>query len=372
MTRDHSTRFLRRRATAAIASVLAGAAAPAWAYDFNLGGEVEGKVNAVFTAGTAIRADSPDPAVYGTLSAARVGVAPGQLGGNSGGSNLNFERGSPISTVVKGLVDVELKRNDAGIFVRGVAWYDFALNNYDRPYGNTPNSFAQNAPLSDTGFAQDAKFQNAEVTDAFVFGKLPLEQYGTLDVRVGRQVVTWGVSQFIAGGINVVNGVNLPATLRPGALPEEGRVPVAMVYANFASTQSWGIDGWYQFEYRSGVLNGCGTFFAIPNYAPPGCNFVNVLGGQGVTDPVALATGLYPKRLGDLEASDAGQWGVSARYRAESLATEFRVYATNFHSRAPLLGITNANVNGTYGTFNPNNPRPPTRGSRVPTGSSTR
>lgn len=83
------------------------------------------------------------------------------------------------------------------------------------------------------------------------------------------------------------------------------------------------------------------------------------------SDPIALATGLYAHRGDDVDAKEQGQWGVSVRYRAASMNTEFRAYAMNVHSRAAFISVTNPNVNGTYGTFNPPRLTDPTANTQL-------
>jgi hypothetical protein len=326
---------------------------PAGAMGFKLG-SIDGRLAGTFTLGTSVRTESPDSAVLGTLSTARVGQPPGQLGGNAGGSNLNFEKNRPFSTVLKGFMDLELKRENLGLFVRGKGWYDYELEEGSRAYGNAPNGFRQNVPLSDNGFAREAKFSGLQFADAYAFGKFQPGQSYNLDVRLGRQVVSWGVAQTIPGGINVVNPVDFAALARPGLQPEETRVPNGMLYANLAAPGGWGVDGWYMYEFRANVLNGCGTFFAVAQFTPTGCNYVSVLGGAGVNDPTALESGRFPKRNSDVLPSDGGQWGLSARYRFASLNTELRAYTMNFHSRGAFIGVVNPNIAGAGGGYGAN------------------
>jgi hypothetical protein len=311
------------------------------------GGGIEVRLSGAATAGTMIRTESPDPAVLGTQSTARIGHPPGQLGGNAGGSDLNFRRGRPVSTVAKLVADLEIRRDNLGVFLRAKAWHDFELEDGDRPYGNTLNGFRQNAPLSDRGFDPAARFSNARLADAFAFGRFPVGDGSSLDLRAGRQVVNWGVAQLVGGGVNAVNPLDLPAQGRPGALPQEGKVPVGMVYANLAGSQDWGMDGFVQYEFRPTVLPGCGTFFITSNFLPTGCNYASVLGS--VDDATALAAGAYPKRSPDVDARDSGQFGLSLRYKASALSTEMRAYALNYHNRTPNVRVTNPNIAGGYG-----------------------
>lgn len=336
------------------ALTLALAAQPALALDFKLPDEVQASLKGTVTLGTAVRTESPDPAVLGTLSTARVGLPPGQLGGNAGGNDLNFEKNRPVSTVLKGLFDFEVKKQDFSLFVRAKAWYDQELEKGDRPYGNIPNGFAQNVPLSDEGFDPHARFSNALIEDVYINNKFKLGEVDG-EWRAGRHVVNWGVVQFTGGGVNIVNPVDVPATLRPGAVvPDETRIPVGMFSGSLALSPNASLEGWTQIEFRHNVLAPCGTFTAVANYAPTGCNYVSVLGGAGVNDPAALASGRYPKRNADAEAGNWGQFGLSFAYRLPQLGTELRAYAANYHSRAPSIRVTNPNIGGGFGTLGAN------------------
>lgn len=340
-------RLLGTRSGLAVAAALAAGSASA--LDFTVGDGIEGRVSGTVTAGTLIRTEAPDPGLYGSLAGARIGASTGQLNANAGSSDLNFVQNAPVSTVIKGVADLELKKGDIGAFTRLMAWQDLELFNGNRPYGNSVNGFAQGVPLSDSGFAREATFSNAMFTEAYLFGKTKLDSGATLNGRVGEQTLNWGAAQFTGGGINVINPFNLPALQRPGALPQEGRVPVGMASASLASGGNWGVDGFVQYEFKATVLPGCGTFYGMPNYAATGCTYVSVL--PSLNDPSALSSGRYPHRNPDTPASDAGQFGVSLRYALPELNTELRGYAMQYHSRAPSIRVTNPNVGGTYGTL---------------------
>jgi len=126
-----------------------------------------------------------------------------------------------------------------------------------------------------------------------------------------------------------------------------------MIYGNLASGREWGVEGYVQYEFRPTVLPGCGTFFQTTNYAPTGCNYVPVLGGApfNINDPTAFTTGQYVHRNPDVNARDSGQKGVSLRYSATELNTDFRAYAMNYHNRMPSIRVTNPNVAGGYGAL---------------------
>lgn len=338
-----------RLPAAAVLFPLASLTQQALAFDFKLDNGVEGALNVTATIGTMLRTEAPDPNLYGALGGPLVGAAPGLLNNYGNSSDLNFEKNKPVSTVIKGMADLRLQREKAGIFLRLMAWNDFELKGGDRPYGSIVNGFKQNSPLSDQGFDKEARFSNAIVSDAYFFGQSDLGNGSNLSGRIGRQRLNWGVAQFVAGGINVINPGNNAGQQRPGSLPEESRLPVGMVYGNLDVGKQWGAEVFVQYEFQPTAQAGCGTFFVTANFLPTGCGFVNVLASAANTDAKMLAAGTYLHRDADKLARDSGQFGVSLRYSAESIMTEIRGYAMNYHSRTPSMTGVNANVGGTYG-----------------------
>ena len=316
---------------------------PTGAWADELGAGVQVSVQGVATFGTSLRTEDPSAEVLGGKSSARVPGAPtGQLapGSSAGGSDLNFSAGRPLSTVLKAMVGVDLRQQHTGLFVRGNAWHDLTLKNSDRAYGNFPNGFAQNVPLSDAGFAPEAQFANLQWMDVYGYTRLDVGAVSALDVKFGRQYLHWGHSRFFAGGINSINPYNYAAAARPGATGEEARLPVGMLYGKLQSSDASTLDGFVQYESRTHVLPGCGTFYAFANYAATGCGFVNALPNQ--TDPSALAQGTYIHRAEDVLAASSGQFGASWQWTPSDTAASVRLYAMRYHSRAPSIRVTNA------------------------------
>ena len=162
--------------------------------------------------------------------------------------------------------------------------------------------------------------------------------YTPIDVRLGRQVVSWGESTFILGGVNSINPVDVNAFRRPGAEIKEGLLPVNMAYVNVGLTEFLSMEAFYQLEFQETVIPGCGTYFAFNDYAPEGCDKVILSGAS--TDALALAGGAVLSRDvdGNRAAKDDGQFGIAFRYMSEALGdTEFGFYAMNIHSRLPVV-----------------------------------
>ena len=158
--------------------------------------------------------------------------------------------------------------------------------------------------LNDDGFNDYAKFSGIELLDAFIYGEFELgDMY--LDARLGRQVVSWGESTFIRGGINAINPIDVAAFRRPGAEIKEGLLPVSMLYANLAVTDTLSAEAFYQLKFEETAIDGCGTFFSANDLTAEGCDTLT-LGAAAVTlgppifpagfdDAAALANGFFRK-----------------------------------------------------------------------------
>jgi len=257
--------------------------------------------------------------------------------GNFEDGNANFSKGDAFSQVFKGSHDLQMSYQNFGGFVRGKYWYDTALNDNNVDYGHTPTATigtSANDPLSvnqagdsrldDSEFNDLSKFSGAQILDAFVYGEFTILNM-PLDIRLGKQVVSWGESTFIMGGVNAINPVDVNGFTRPGAEIKEVLLPVNMAYSNLGLSESLSFEAFYQLEYQESVLPGCGTYFSPNDYISDGCN---------VLDLTAQNASL--QRSKDSTPDSDGQFGLSFRYVSEALFdTEFGLYFMNIHSRTP-------------------------------------
>lgn len=315
---------------------------PAHALEFSLG-DVEGRFDSNISVGASWRMGDRDPSL---ISALNGGKATGNAVNDDG--NLNFNKNDSFSKIFKGVHDLSLSYDNVGAFVRGKYWYDFELKDESQRWGNGPSGYATNKPLNDDGFNDYAKFSGAEILDAFVYGNFDLgEMPGT--VRLGRQVVSWGESTFIQGGINAINPIDVAAFRRPGAEIKEGLLPVNMLFGSLGVTDNLSAEAFYQLEWEETAIDGCGTYFSTVDYIAQGCDKLTlgsaaVLSGfpQFASDSAANAAGFFVERGADIEAKDEGQFGLAFRYFAEELnSTEFGFYYMNYHSRLPVAsGVT--------------------------------
>ena len=260
--------------------------------------------------------------------------------GTTDDGNLNFNKGETFSKIIKGVHDIQLSKDNFGAFVRFKYWYDQELKDGSRPHGNSGNGYIPGEALSDKGFENNSKFSGIALLDAYIYSAFDIGEV-PVDLRLGRQVVSWGESTFIQGGINSIDPFDVAALRRPGAELKEGLLPVGMAYANLGLTENMSIEGFYQYEWEKTQIDGCGTYFAGADFAASGCNYVTV----AVDDRTAMAGGFYAERQDDLEPDDNGQYGIAVRYYSPELNdTEFGLYYQNIHSRVPLINAVRTKV----------------------------
>lgn len=316
-----------------LASTLAG---PAFGVSFNIG-EIEGSFDSSLSVGASWSTAGRNKDLIGVNNGGKG------LSQTSDDGHLNFDKGDSFSKIFKGIHDLELKYGDTGIFVRGKYWYDFALQNEDLDFKNVSNDNRK----------EGAKSSGGQILDAFVYHNYTIaDQPG--NVRLGKQVVSWGESTFIGGGINSINPIDVSAFRRPGAEIKEGLIPVNMFYVSQTLTDNLSAEAFYQLEWDQTVVDNCGTFFSQPDVIADGCsNNLRVLNKRSTIPGAALPTlnalgvdvnneGVLVKRGGDRDARDSGQFGVAMHYNFEPLDTEFGAYFMNYHSRAPIFSATGA------------------------------
>ena len=326
-----------------LASTLAG---PAFGVSFNIG-EIEGSFDSSLSVGASWSTAKPDRNLIGVNNGGKG------LSQTSDDGHLNFKRGETFSKIFKGIHDLELKYGDTGVFVRGKYWYDFELKDENREFKD----------ISDHNRKEGAKSSGGQILDAFIY-----HNYSIADapgsVRFGKQVVSWGESTFIGGGINSVNPIDVSAFRRPGAEIKEGLIPVNMFYVSQSLTDNLSAEAFYQLEWDQTVTDNCGTFFSQPDVIADGCSdnlrllgkrsTVAAGGGLPVLNNFGVdinEEGVLVKRGADRDARDSGQFGVAMHYNFEPLDTEFGAYFMNYHSRAPIFSATGASA-ATYAAAN--------------------
>lgn len=296
-------------------------------------------------------------------------IQPGNMLGGFGQSavaddgNLNYDKGDMTSLVFRGVHDLHIanKSGTTGAFVRFNYWYDDVLENKNVRHGHTANNYIPNTKLNTSAFDSYAKGKGVNLLDAFVYTSFDLGQM-PVDLRVGRQVLSWGESTFIQNGVNAINPADVNALRRPGAELKEALLPVGMVSLSLGLTENLSFDAFMMYEWDYTKLDGCGTYFSsVDILGGPGCNKVTLNPQVGANtifgDRESIDAGLYVARAGDIKASDSGQFGLSFRYYSLDMDAEFGFYYMNVHNTAPIISAydwrTPAMSNNVVSTLGP-------------------
>ena len=324
-------RFWRQVKLPLAVSLVSTLAGPAWGVSFNIG-EIEGQIDSELSIGASWSTAKADRKLIGANNG---GKGQSQI---SDDGRLNFKRGETFSKIFTGIHGLELKYGDSGVYVRGKYWYDFELQDDSRPF----------KPVSDSGRKASAQSAGAQWLDAYAYHNYAIaDQPGA--VRLGKQVVNWGESSFIGGGINAINPTDVAAYRRPGTEYKDGLVPVNLFYISQNLTDNLSAQAFYQLDWEQSETDNCGTFFSQSDVTADGCDgnyrVMSKRSALNVADLSALTSagvdvngeGVLVRRGADRDARNSGQFGVAMHYVFESLDTDFGAYFMNYHSRDPIL-----------------------------------
>ncbi len=326
----NASRPMRNPLRLAVRSALAAALiapATAAAIDFSAGGW-NGSLNTTVSYGQLWRAGSRDPALIGTANGGR-GRSP-----NIDDGDINYRKGR-VSSAFKLVSEFALDRDNYGLFVRGSALYDDLVEDAE----------TERTPISDSGRKLAGAY--TRLLDAFIYGRWDLSGR-ELEIRAGRQVVNWGESTFIQGGINnAINHFDVSALRVPGSELREAYLPQEMLKISFAlsdnvTAEAIGIVDWDRTEPEP-----VGTYFSSNDFVPRGGEKV-ILGFGAFSDQGVDFRPLGGPFISDFQAvprgptvnpDDQGQYGATLRWFMPNFSsgTEVGFYFVNYHSKLPVI-----------------------------------
>ena len=343
-----------------VATLFAAASPAAMATPFELG-SVRGSIDNRLSAGVAVRTQDPQANLLGI---ANGGTA---FSTNSDDANKEFDSaGDLVSAPVKLLTNLTLEAGAFTLFARGGFGADLV------------NLQGENFRRSDYGPGREASLAELDRKEADVRGEvgryaeiLDLHLSSSFDVfgrplawRIGRQVLNWGESTFIQNGLNAILAANANRAGVPGADLEEVFIPSNNLWASIDLTPSIRIEGFYQLQWEKTVPFASGTFFSTNDFVGEGGTRANIGFGRvtenapaltGCSAPPVAGANCVPfgssiPRAPDREASDSGQFGGALHFYTDAMGgTSVGVYATNYHSRLPLLSAI-SRTDGTAST----------------------
>lgn len=233
-----------------------------------------------------------------------------------------------------------LYQGSYGFRVSAASWYDAAYADGDAEgNGSLPGSYPGGVYTNHT--KRYTRGPSGELLDAFLFSKVDVGDV-PVTVKAGRHAIYWGEALFtLSGGVAHGQGpVDLrKAASNPGSEAKELFRPTAQLSASAAITERLAIAGQYYAEWEENQLPDGGTYFGSVDFFSLGGG--TVVPGLGI--PVAGK--VKPK-------DEAGDLGVSVRWRPEWLDGSLGFYYRHYADKMPYLVIDNGDV-----VFDYRNPR---------------
>lgn len=319
---------------AAIAAIGALGATKVAAVDFQWG-EVSGSWDTTLSFGTGWRIEDPDCNLIATANGG-CGRSP-----NIDDGDLNYHDGL-FSKAFKGVTELSLEWRNFGAFVRGSGLYDLQTKDED----------TERTPLSKS--AEDLVGSYTRLLDAFAYARFNLGSMPA-ELRLGRQVLSWGESTFIQGGLNAINHFDVSALRVPGSELREAFLPQEMAIFNLQFNENLSTQLVYLLDWNDTEPEPAGSFFSTNDFAVPGGERV-VLGFGAFSDLGVDFSSLGGPFIADFqnvrrregrEPDDSGQFGINFKLYLPDFnnGTEFGIYYLNYHSRVPVIsGVTGTQV----------------------------
>ncbi|SDB50765.1 Protein of unknown function [Pseudomonas sp. NFACC23-1] len=245
---------------------------------------------------------------------------------NTDDADRNFDRGSIMMNRFDFLSEFNARYQNFGLSLSAAAWYDQAYmshNDNDSPGTFNPYSVDHDEFTSET---KQWAGRNIEVMNAFVSGQFTPGDI-PVSVRLGQHTLLWGESLFftdngIAAAMAPVDAYK--ALTVPNTKAQELFLPTKQISGSMLLGNAWTIEGFYQFEWDKTRIPPVGSYMSS----------VDILDQGGERIIAAPGTYLYH---GKDEHPDAGQFGLSARWRPEDLNLDLGFYAIRYNDKTPQV-----------------------------------
>ncbi len=252
-------------------------------------------------------------------------IAPTSALGDQG--DLNYRKGDLFALQIKGSHELLLKAPSDVTFLTRVNWVrDFAatqtsgIESVTTPPG-LPGNLADDA-------RQDLKFK-ARVLDFWVSKSFQVGEQQAR-VRVGNQVVSWGESLFLPGGVNSTNALDIMRLSQPGTQLKEVVLPAPMISLASGLAKGLNAEAYVQTDWNRSYFPPTGSYWSLVN---------------------GLGKGHDTYGLADVPARNSGQWGVAMRYEPPATSLNLGVYAMNYHDKVPQFSVNIKNTGAVGWTY---------------------
>ena len=349
--------------------------APASALEYRFG-ELELQLDTIVSASVGVRVQEQACDHISVWNRGCPATSGATFSENDDDGNVNVERGEIFSAPVKIISELGGKWQNYGFYVSGKAFYDAAIRNLGEnengkfgPLGTANNlgpviADPQRRRLRDPyrgDSAYEAALSDIKLLDAYVYGNWDVDEQ-PLNVRLGRQVVSWGESTFVQGGVSSYLPLDVAALYQPGLELKEVFLPQGTAYASLGLPGNVTVEAMYIYEHEKSSLPACGTLFSVSDVLGKGCAyavskgdmFLDTATGNIAELAPGVPLGAFPspvimRRAADGEARSQGQYGFAARYYADWMGqgTDLGAYFVNFHSKLPIAEFSAVEPNAT-------------------------
>ena len=278
---------------------------------------ISGNFDSTISLGLGVRASTPTCGLV-LQGATGPGAPTGCLDPISGlgdQGNLNYARGDLFAGQLKGSHELLLKLpEDIKIFARANWVRDFAASHTSGIVSaTTPPGLRDN-------LAEDARDDlqfKGRLLDLWVSKGFQVGEQQAR-VRVGNQVISWGESLFLPGGINSTNAMDIMRLSQPGTQLKEVFLPAPMISVASGLGKGLNAEAYVQTNWNA-------------SYFPPTGSYWSMVNGLG--------KGHDTYGLAEDKAPDRGQWGAALPYQPEGTQLNMGFYAMNFHDKTPQFSV---------------------------------
>jgi hypothetical protein len=311
--------------------LLAGAALavtglnPARAVDYTVG-DYQISLDTTLSSSVGFRTSPVDQSFVGYANGGTFPTA------NADNGTLNFKPGNVVEATQRITTELQVKRDDWGVFVRATGFFD---PTYDT------NVDSRAFPL-DRAAVRDIG-ADMRLLDAYFFASPQIFGH-TVDVRIGNQALNWGESTFIQFGINGITPLDVTALRTPGAELRTAFLPIPAVDLKTEIVPNLTIEGFWQPYWTRTKLEPTGSFFGNNDGVTDGGNFQNFFSLYKDNINCIYAASLAQAnpfggcigRSQDSHPTGIGEGGLALRMNVPSLDdAEFGLYFENYDSRTP-------------------------------------
>lgn len=307
------------------------------AMDFRTG-PVEGLLDLTLTYGALYRTENRDDDFIAIANGGDAATA------NLDDGNLNYGKGI-VSNMVSTTAELEMNWENFGFFTRGIAFYDYEQKQGHRPHREFDSK-------TEKAIGSDAEIRDFFVSTQFSWADIPIQ------LRVGKQVINWGETNFVRDGVDVINPFDLVAAFQPARDARDTRTPQGMAWAVANVTETFALEAYYQYDWEGLRLPPVGSFLSTNDlFGEGGLSFATIGRGQfsdlgtDLDAYYALPAGTlgfdqnyfkYPERSRDYP-SDSGQYGIALQAITQgNNALKIGLHYIRYNSRLPLVGTLTA------------------------------